>query len=196
MWRREKGKPYAHRCLLLWRKPPPGYPPHRPGGGVLNPQPPQLRRKHAAPFDPGPVQPGLTIRVLPPRLPTGRQPPPDHLANGIRQPTCRRSHPGRSYRETEGRGMRSQPSRRTTKLIAGVMCLTAEVGPACAVSLFQSSAVGKTTVKLVPSPSREFTQIRPLWLSTIDLTMERPSPVPGVSSGILLARKNLSNRYG
>lgn len=24
--RRETGQTYAHRCLLLWRKPPPGYP--------------------------------------------------------------------------------------------------------------------------------------------------------------------------
>src|SRR3990170_5494759 len=28
--RRETGHPNAHRCLLLWRKPPPGYPPSPP----------------------------------------------------------------------------------------------------------------------------------------------------------------------
>ena len=57
-----------------------------------------------------------------------------------------------------------------------------------------SSAANSTTVKVVPSPSFESTQILPPWLSTIDFTIERPRPVPGMSSGMLLARKNLSNR--
>jgi len=69
-------------------------------------------------------------------------------------------------------------------------------GDAEARRLDQASAVGSTTVKTVPSPNRELTQILPLCPSTIDLTMDRPSPVPGVSSGMLLARKNLSNNYG
>ena len=51
-----------------------------------------------------------------------------------------------------------------------------------------ASARGRTTVKVVPCPSCESTQMRPWWLSTIDLTMDNPRPVPPLSSGTLLPR--------
>ena len=56
------------------------------------------------------------------------------------------------------------------------------------------AADGRTTVNVVPSPKLESTQIRPSWASTIDLTIESPSPVPLTSAGTFLARKNLSKR--
>src|SRR3989304_3268845 len=119
----ETGHPTALRCLLLWRMPPPGYPPHRPGGGAFNPHPPP-------PPAPGARPPGPRMRFV-----------------------------------REGRAS-------------------------------QVSAQGKTTVNVDPSPSFESTQIRPWWLSTMDLTIDRPRTVPVTSSGTLLARKNFSKRYG
>ncbi len=106
------GTPYTHRCLLLWRKPPPGHPP-------------------------------LTA------------PAEAHF-----------------YRERSSLGdIDSQ-----------------------AEALNYIFAIGKTTVKVVPSPNWDSTQIRPLWLSRIDFTIDNPNPVPETSSGTLLARKKRLNK--
>ena len=58
----------------------------------------------------------------------------------------------------------------------------------------QVMTAGRTTVKRDPLPRAESTQMRPWWLSTIDLTIDKPRPVPETSSGTFEARKNLSNR--
>ena len=50
------------------------------------------------------------------------------------------------------------------------------------------SVVGKTTMKVDPLPNFDSTHMRPLWLSTMDLTIDSPKPVPGSASGILLPR--------
>jgi len=47
---------------------------------------------------------------------------------------------------------------------------------------------GRTTKKVVPSLILDSTQMRPSWLSTMDLTIAKPSPVPGTPFGALLAR--------
>jgi hypothetical protein len=55
-------------------------------------------------------------------------------------------------------------------------------------NLRSNQAWGNTAVNVVPMPGLESTQIRPPWFSTTERTIESPSPVPGISPPILLAR--------
>src|SRR5260221_8099301 len=47
---------------------------------------------------------------------------------------------------------------------------------------------GRTMVKVVPASVRGSSQMRPSWFSTMDLTMDRPSPVPAKSCRLFEAR--------
>jgi hypothetical protein len=145
---RRGSRPNAHRCLLLWRRPPPGSPLTAPAEAPLT----AVR------------SPETSCALVQTQRWSGEcwQAPRDG-EDGIS--SHRAPHQG---------------------LLNTLVCNQAEC--------VYGTADGRTTVNVVPSPKSESTQIRPLWASTIDLTIESPSPVPLTSPGTLLARKNLSKR--
>ena len=145
---RRGASPDAHRCLLLWRRPPPGSPLTAPAEAPLT----AVRSSF----------PGCALVQTQRWSGECSKAPMDGEEGILSHCTPRQG------------------------LFIPLVCNQAEC--------VYGAADGRTTVNVVPSPKSDSTQIRPSWASTIDLTIESPSPVPLTSAGTFLARKNLSKR--